>query len=64
MIGIFLGLSILFGSGVAALQIAGLALRSSQVQEAANAGADDDKRSHAEAAFERASARLEVAAKK
>jgi hypothetical protein len=39
VIGIFLGLSILFGSGVAALQIAGLALRSWQVQEAATAGA-------------------------
>jgi hypothetical protein len=34
-----LGLSILFGSGIAALQVAGLGLRSWQLQEAASAGA-------------------------
>lgn len=34
-----LGLSILFGSGVAALQLAGLGLRSWQLQDAAKAGA-------------------------
>jgi hypothetical protein len=39
MIGIFLGLSILFGTGVAALQLAGLGLRSLQLQDAATAGA-------------------------
>ncbi|MDQ6713036.1 MAG: hypothetical protein M3Z28_07580 [Candidatus Dormibacteraeota bacterium] len=39
VIGIFLGLSLLFGSGVATLQFAGLGLRSLQLQEAATAGA-------------------------
>ena len=39
MIAIFLGLSLLFGAGVATLQFAGLALRSWQLQEAASAGA-------------------------
>jgi hypothetical protein len=34
-----LGLSMLFGSGIAALQLAGLGLRSWQLQEAASAGA-------------------------
>jgi hypothetical protein len=39
VIGIFLGLSILFGTGVAAMQLAGLGLRSLQLQDAATAGA-------------------------
>src|ERR1700682_1287010 len=39
VIAIFLSLSILFGVGVAALQLAGLGLRSLQLQEAATAGA-------------------------
>lgn len=39
VIGIFLGLSILFGTGVAALQLAGLGLRSLQLEDAATAGA-------------------------
>jgi hypothetical protein len=39
VIGIFLGLSMLFGTGVAALQLAGMGLRSVQLQEAATAGA-------------------------
>lgn len=36
---VFLSLSILFGGGIAALQLAGLGLRSLQIQEAATAGA-------------------------
>jgi hypothetical protein len=39
VIAIFLSLSILFGAGIAAFQLAGLGLRSWQLQEAANAGA-------------------------
>lgn len=39
VIAIFLGLSILFGIGVATLQLAGLGLRSWQLQGAATAGA-------------------------
>ena len=39
VIAIFLSLSILFGVGVAALQLVGLGLRSLQLQEAATAGA-------------------------
>ena len=39
VIAIFLSLSILFGVGVASLQLAGLALRSWHLQEAATAGA-------------------------
>ena len=39
VIAIFLSLSILFGVGVAALQLAGLGLRSLHLQEAATAGA-------------------------
>lgn len=39
VIAIFLSLSILFGAALAALQFAGLALRSWQLQEAATAGA-------------------------
>ena len=35
-----------------------------QVLQSTPAGTDDDKRSHAEAALERASARLDVAGKK
>jgi hypothetical protein len=39
VIAIFLGLSVLFGVGIATLQLAGLGLRSLQLQEAATAGA-------------------------
>jgi hypothetical protein len=39
VIAIFLGLSVLFGAGAATLQLAGLGLRSWQLQEAATAGA-------------------------
>ena len=39
VIAIFLGLSVLFGTGVAALQLAGLGLRAMQLQDAASAGA-------------------------
>jgi hypothetical protein len=39
VIAIFMSLSILFGIGVATLQLAGLGLRSLQLQEAATAGA-------------------------
>jgi hypothetical protein len=39
VIAIFLSLSILFGSGIAAFQLAGLGLRSMQIRDAATAGA-------------------------
>jgi len=39
VIAVFLGLSVLFGAGVATLQLAGLGLRSWKLQEAATAGA-------------------------
>src|SRR3979411_3043185 len=39
VIAVLLSLSVLFGTGIAALQLAGLGLRSWQLQEAATAGA-------------------------
>jgi len=39
VIAVLLGLSVLFGTGIAALQLAGLGLRSWQLQDAATAGA-------------------------